>query len=156
MDYIAFHFSDLTTPDRADRARAAWEAYRSAHGGEVQDLISDLLHLADVDELPGGGTYAARRGVSNYVAELPTWPAETQEITGAYLAQTRPASKGWITVGGGDDPRGVAEQLWEGMQAVGFLVSELPGHVDDLAAGRILTAEDGHEFRVIKRPDPQV
>ncbi|MET8680971.1 hypothetical protein ABZW18_26170 [Streptomyces sp. NPDC004647] len=151
MDFIAFDESDLTTPDRAERARKAWELYRSEHGGGVQDLISDLLHLADVDEHPGGASYAGRRGVASYVAEVPTWPTGQPECTGAYLAQTRPAGRGWINVAGGDDPRAVAEELWHAMQVVGFRICDLAGHVDDLAEGHVLTSEDGHDFRVIKR-----
>src|ERR1044072_2788256 len=130
MDDIALNFSDLTTPDRAERARKAWEIYSTAHGGEVQDLISDLLHLADVDEIPGGGAYVARRGVENYMAELATWPSETPHATGSYLAQVRHPGGPWTTVGGGDDRRVVADTLRSGMERVGFRFSELSDHVD--------------------------
>lgn len=152
MDDLALRFSDLTTPDRADRARQAWDLYQAAHGGKLQDLIADLMHLADVDEHPGGGKYAARHAVINYASELPTWPAGTKEYTGSYLAQTRPAGQGWITVGDGDDVLAVAEDLVHGMHRVGFRMADMSEHVKDLAAGLILTSEQDHEFRVIANP----
>lgn len=43
---------DLTTPDRAERARTLWEMYRDLHGGEIDYLITDLMHLADVTSTP--------------------------------------------------------------------------------------------------------
>lgn len=46
---------DLTTPDCAERARTVWAMYRDLHGDQIPYLITDLLHLADVDEHPGGG-----------------------------------------------------------------------------------------------------
>ncbi|WP_186779907.1 hypothetical protein [Streptomyces salinarius] len=152
MENIAFLFSDLTTPDRADRARAAWELYHRAHAGQIKDLIADLMHLADVDDLPGGGVYAARRGAADYTAELPAWLPETPVRRGAYLAQTRPAGQTWVTVDDGDDQDAVAEKLLSGMHRVGFRIADLPGYIADLAAGHILTSEQGHEFRVIANP----
>ncbi|GAA5216967.1 hypothetical protein [Streptomyces thinghirensis] len=154
-DIIAFLFSEMTTPDRADRARAAWELYRDTHGGEVEvkDLIADLMHLADVDDVPGGGVYAARRGAADYTAELPAWLPEKPVHRGAYLAQTRPTGQPWITVDGGADRHAVAEKLLSGMHRVGFRIADIPGHVADLTSGRTLTSEQGHEFRVISNPD---
>ncbi|MGV9277720.1 hypothetical protein [Streptomyces griseosporeus] len=152
MGDLAFLFSDLTTPDRADRAREAWAVYQGTHGGRIEDLIADLMHLADVDDIPGGGTYVARRGAASYVAELPAWLPEAKVYNGAYLAQTRPAGQGWITVGDGEDRRAVVEELLEDMHRVGFRIADMPGHIADLASGHILTSEQGHEFRVIANP----
>jgi hypothetical protein len=152
MDDIAYLFSELTTPDRADRAREAWNLYHRAHGGKIGDLIADLMHLADVDDIPGGGQYAARRGAASYVAELPTWLPETRTYRGAYLAQTRPAGRAWTTVGDGADRLAVAEHLLNGMHRVGFRIADMHGHIADLASGHILTSKQGHEFRVIANP----
>ncbi|MGY5099501.1 hypothetical protein [Streptomyces sp. 900105245] len=152
MDGIAFLFSDLTTPDRADRAREAWDLYRRTHGGEIGDLIADLMHLADVDDIPGGGAHAARMGAVHYTAELPSWLPESRVYTGAYLAQTRPAGQAWITVGDGTDRHAVADQLVNGMHRVGFRIADMSGHVADLVTGHVLTSEQGHEFRVITNP----
>ncbi|MFD5589776.1 hypothetical protein ACFWII_39065 [Streptomyces sp. NPDC127063] len=149
---MAFLFDELTTPDRADRAREAWALYHRAHGGRIEDLIADLMHLADVDDIPGGGKYVARLGAANYVAELPGWLPEEPVYNGAYLAQVRPAGERWITLGDGEDRRLVAEQLLEGMHRVGFRIADLQSHIADLASGHILTSEQGHEFRVIANP----
>lgn len=150
MDDIAFD-SGLTQTDRADRVRKLWDAYREEHGGELQDFVSDLLHLADVDDVPGGAQYVARRGVGNYVAELPTFP-EDQHALWPHLGQARTAATAWVTLSGGDSPREAAERLNDAMQSAGFHFSELSAHADDLAQGHVLTAEDGREFRVIPRP----
>ncbi|MCT9142408.1 hypothetical protein [Streptomyces violarus] len=151
-DDIASLFSDLTTPDLADRARGAWGLYHRAHGGRIEDLIADLMHLADVDEILGGGAYAARRGAANYVAELPAWLPLEQAYSGACLAQTRPAGQTWITVGDGVDRRDVAEQLLNGLHRVGFHIADMSGQIADLASGHVLVSEQGHEFRVIANP----
>lgn len=153
MDDIALNYSNLTTPDRADRARKAWEIYKTVHGGEIQDLVSDLLHLADVDEVPGGGAYTAERAVRYYTAELPEWPTEGPKFAGTYVAQTRSADGPWLTVGSGDGLSETAETLISGMQQVGFYTSDMAGHVGDLVKGHILTSEAGHEFRVTRNPD---
>ncbi|MGW3200014.1 hypothetical protein ACWDBD_36715 [Streptomyces sp. NPDC001118] len=154
MDNIARHASDLTTPDRAERARIAWELYRDLHGDKIEYLIADLMHLADVDEHPGGGAHAARRAVAHYVGEGPTWPVEPQAPL--YLAQYRPKGGDWITVAEGDDSvelRDVANCLWRLMQKHGFYTSEIALHIDDIVRGDVLTAENGAEFRAFKNPD---
>lgn len=46
-------------------------------------------------------------------------------------------------------PREAAKALWNDMQRAGFRFSELQGHLDDLAAGDELCAENGTAFRVI-------
>ncbi|MFI0596537.1 hypothetical protein [Streptomyces griseus] len=74
MDYIAQIWSDKTAAERADRARGAWALYGERGGGAenpVEDLIADLLHLADSDHHPGGGAGVASRALRNYEAELP-------------------------------------------------------------------------------------
>lgn len=77
MDDIAMN-DDRTQADRADRAREAWRVYSETYSGSmIRDLITDLLHLADIDE-PDGADAAEELGaaVSNYEGELPTWPTE--------------------------------------------------------------------------------
>lgn len=156
MDDIALS-SGLTTPDRADRARMAWEIYSAAHGGEVCDLVADLLHLTDVDEHPGGGVFTAHRAVTHYEAEMPTWPAERK--VPVFLAQFRPNREAdWITVGTGDETvelREVANLLWTLLQKHGFRTGEIALHIDDIVRGDVLTAENGAEFRALKNPDHQ-
>ncbi|MEU3708383.1 hypothetical protein AB0E82_39610 [Streptomyces anulatus] len=74
MDHIAQIWSDKTATDRADRARGAWALYGEYGDGvenPVEDLIADLLHLADSDNYPGGGAGVAARALCNYEAELP-------------------------------------------------------------------------------------
>ncbi|MEV7657892.1 hypothetical protein AB0O39_27455 [Streptomyces anulatus] len=162
MDFIAVVWSDKTTPDRADRARRAWALYQSENGVEaenrIEDLISDLLHLAEVDEHPGGAEGVAARASRNYEAETGTWPEGWAEAepTGRFVAQMRRRQVGeeaWFTVGDGDDPRAVAGFLWKAMQIAGFRFSELAAHTEDLMQGRVLTSNDGFEFRVIPRDE---
>lgn len=150
VDFMALYFGETAKPDLADRARTAWELYRDESGGELQDLISDLLHLAHVDEHPGGAEFTATQALANYTAEVPEPPTE---ITGAHLAQTRPAGREWLTVAGGDDRRAAAEELRQAMQVVGLLTSEMDGHIDDLTKGYVLTSDGGHAFRVLNQPD---
>ncbi|MGW6654978.1 hypothetical protein AMK23_34620 [Streptomyces sp. CB02130] len=159
MDFIAVVWSDKTTPDRADRARKAWALYQSENGVEaenrIEDLISDLLHLAEVDEHPGGAEGVAARASRNYEAETGTWPEGwvKAEHPGRFVAQVRQAGGVWFTVGDGDDPRTVAGFLWKAMQIAGFRFSELAAHSEDLMQGRVLTSNDGFEFRVIPRDE---
>ncbi|THA65400.1 hypothetical protein E6R60_33345 [Streptomyces sp. A0642] len=161
MDFIALNLSDLTTPDRADRARKAWELYGTEHGdgveNPIEDLIADLLHLADTDEHPGGAAGVLTRAVGSYAAEIPSWPTTEVEVdaeaAGHYVAQARGAGGDWFAVGCGDDPRTVAELLWTAMQLAGFRFSELHAHTEDLIAGHILTSDDGCEFRVIEHDE---
>ncbi|MEV5774249.1 hypothetical protein AB0L49_23815 [Streptomyces antimycoticus] len=143
----------LTTPDRAERARTVWEMYRDLHGDEIHYLIADLLHLADVDEHDGGGAYAARRAVADYVDERSVWSAEPKAPK--YLGQFRPAGKEWITLIEGDEtaePEDVASGLWVYMQKADFRTGEIPAHVEDLAGGAVLVADNGTAFRVIENP----
>ncbi|MFF3256482.1 hypothetical protein ACFYWP_37125 [Actinacidiphila glaucinigra] len=151
MDGQAY-FGGETTTDRANRARPALQLYTDAHPEtELSDLIADLLHLADVDEYPDGGEAVALAAMSAYQGEQPTWPTGHSEFAGAYLAQARAGDKGWLTLAGDDDPRAAAEYMRRAMQIVGFRTSEMAGHVDDLVAGHVLTSDDGHVFRVVKR-----
>ncbi|MEW1930492.1 hypothetical protein [Streptomyces sp. NPDC088360] len=139
-----------TTSDRADKARLAWEVYRGANGGEISDLITDLMHLADVDEVEGGAVRTAGYAVSNYLDEQPAW-----EPTPVYLGQYQPAGQDWITVATGDEstePRDVAGCLWTLMQKADFRTGEIAEHVKDLARGYVLVADNGTAFRVIKNP----
>ncbi|MFC7871999.1 hypothetical protein ACFUS2_12735 [[Kitasatospora] papulosa] len=157
MDFIALNLSDLTTPDRADRARKAWELYGTEHGdidNPIEDLIADLLHLADTDEHPGGAAGVASRAVRNYEAELPAWPTTEVDVdaAGGYLAQMRVDGE-WFTVGHEDDQRTAAGHLWKVMQLAGFRYSELAAHTEDLIAGHVLTSDDGFEFRVIEHDE---
>ncbi|MFJ6889919.1 hypothetical protein ACIQRC_34440 [Streptomyces californicus] len=159
MDFIAVVWSDKAAPDRADRAREAWALYQSENGVEaenrIEDLISDLLHLAEVDEHPGGAEGVAARASRHYEAETGTWPEGwvKAERPGRFVAQMRQAGGVWYTVGDGDDPRAVAGFLWKAMQIAGFRFSELAAHSEDLTQGRILTSNDGFEFRVIPRDE---
>ncbi|MEV6179926.1 hypothetical protein [Streptomyces sp. NPDC052015] len=156
MDDISQGASDLTTPDRAARARTAWELYHGAYGGEVADLVTDLLHLADVDELPKGGADTVRRAAASYVAQLPLWPVKASKPAPVYLAQYRPKGGNWITVAEGDattEVRDVANCLWYLLQKHGFRTGEIALHIDDIARGDVLTAEDGVEFRAIRNPE---
>ena len=75
MDDIALD-SDLTQTDRADRAREAFRVYFEAYtGSEISDLITDLLHLADIDEREGNGAEdELRAALGSYLGEVPTWP----------------------------------------------------------------------------------
>ncbi|MDG5807887.1 hypothetical protein P9869_35625 [Streptomyces ossamyceticus] len=145
---------DPTTPDRAARARMAWELYRGAYSGsEIGDLITDLMHLADVDEHLGGGAHAGHQGVNAYLDEQPTW-----EKPAVYLVQFRPKGGEWITIVKGDDSvelREVADHLWTVLQRHGFRTGEIASHIDDIVRGDILTAECGAEFRAFKNPHYQ-
>ncbi|MER7350368.1 hypothetical protein ABT390_33725 [Streptomyces aurantiacus] len=61
--------SGMTQADRADRARTAWETYIAEFGGsEICDLVSDLLHLADIEGEEGGSWTLARAEI-HYAAE---------------------------------------------------------------------------------------
>ncbi|MFD3908956.1 hypothetical protein ACFXOL_14785 [Streptomyces californicus] len=159
MDSTAVVWSDKTTPDRAECARKAWALYQSENGIEaenrIEDLISDLLHLAEVDEHPGGAEGVAARALRNYEAETGTRPEgrTKAEQPGRFVAQTRQVGGVWYTVGDGDDPRAAAGFLWKAMQIAGFRFSELAAHSEDLMQGRILTSNDGFEFRVIPRDE---
>lgn len=170
VDSIALNWSDKTTPDRADRARKAWALYGGEYadgigdptGNPVEDLIADLLHLANTDEHPGGAPGVMSRAVRNYEAELASWPAGPAgaggeggepEAAGRYLAQARGANAVWLTVGQGDDRRTVAELLWKAMQEAEFRFSELAAHTEDLMKGYVIASNDGFEFRVIERDE---
>ncbi|MFF8293614.1 hypothetical protein ACF068_31020 [Streptomyces sp. NPDC016309] len=145
---------DLTTPDHAARARVFWEAYRELCGEEISNLITDLMHLADVDEHFGGGAHAVRQAVADYVAEQPVWPRQMK--TPRYLGQFRPAGSGWLTIATGDEtaePMDVAGCLWDRMQKAGFRTGEIQAHMQDLVAGEVLVADDGTAFRVIDNPE---
>ncbi|MFE1075142.1 hypothetical protein ACFW5W_28485 [Streptomyces sp. NPDC058783] len=140
----------LTACERAFRARLAWQMYRSVHGGEVRDLIADLMYLADVDRHPGGGANAAREAVCSYANEQ-----LRPEPVPFYLGQYRPTGQDWITVaeGGTDVERAdVAGCLWHVLQRADMHTGEIPAHVQDLARGRVLVADDGTAFRVIENP----
>ncbi|MEJ8653724.1 hypothetical protein WKI65_38180 [Streptomyces sp. MS1.AVA.3] len=144
---------DLTTPDRADRARVAWELYRDLHGEEIHYLIADLMHLADVDEHSGGGAHAAQRAVSDYIAEQPVWPTEPE--VPVHLGQIRPAGQDWTTVATGDDtvePMHVAGCLRGLLRKAELRASEIQMHIERLARGEVVTASNGTAFRVIKNP----
>jgi hypothetical protein len=146
---------DLTTVDRAERARTVWEMYRDLHGEQIHYLIADLMHLADVDEL-GGGLYVTRQALAHYASEQPVWPAEPKPPV--YLGQFRPAGKDWITIAEGDEsaePEDVAGCLWTQMQNADFRTSEIPAHIQDLANGAVLVADNGTAFRVIENPARQ-
>ncbi|MFE7447798.1 hypothetical protein ACFU7X_45885 [Streptomyces chartreusis] len=140
---------DLTTPDRAARARMAFELYQGAYeAAHISDLIGDLMHLADVDGHPGGAARAARHALRDYMDETPTMPP-------VYVAQMRPKGGDWITVGEGDDSvdlRDVANLLWRQLQKHGFRTGEIALHIDDIVRGDVLTAENGTEFRAFKTP----
>ncbi|MEU1312600.1 hypothetical protein ABZ419_27425 [Streptomyces cinnamoneus] len=140
---------DLTAADRAERARTVWEMYRDLHGERIHYLIADLLHLADVDEHPGGGDYAAQRAAAHYDAERPVWGK-----TPVYLAQYRPAGKDWITVARGDETveaHEVASCMWRLMQKADLRTGEIQMHINDLAQGSVITADNGTAFRVIRQ-----
>ncbi|MFI9311199.1 hypothetical protein [Streptomyces triculaminicus] len=146
--------NELTTPDRAERVRVLWETYRDLHDGEIRFFIADLLHLADVDEHPGGGAGAVQSAVEYYMEERKVW--EEQPV---YLAQFLPAGKSdWVTVARGDDTveaRDVAMCMWRLMQKADLRTGEIPMHIDDLVRGAVVTADNGTAFRVIKNPDRQ-
>lgn len=142
-----------TTVDCAERARMVWEMYRDLHGDEIHFLIADLMHLADVDEHPGGGVLAVREAMAHYADEQPIWPAEP--TAPRYLAQFRPKGEDWITAATGDETvelREVASSMWRLMETHGFRPAEITLHLDDLVRGDVLTAEDGTEFRAIENP----
>lgn len=70
MDDIA-RASGITQDDRAERARDAWELYAATYSGsEIQDLITDLLHLADADT-EDGGAVALASAERHYGSEVP-------------------------------------------------------------------------------------
>lgn len=73
-----------------------------------------------------------------------------------YLAQTRSPLKfaQWFTAGTGFDAAAAAMTLNDTMQRLGMRYSELHAHRADLAAGYVLTAEDGTVLRVIPEPAP--
>lgn len=144
MDDIALD-SDLTQVDRADRARRAWAAYEAEHGGRVQDLITDLLHMVEVDETEEGALGTALSAAHNFESERPAWPEETA----TYAGQVRREPYPWLTEGTATTPREAAGQLRKAMELVGFYTSEMHAHMDDLIKGHVLTADDGHQFRVI-------
>ncbi|MET8661399.1 MULTISPECIES: hypothetical protein [Streptomyces] len=148
MDAINVALSGLTTPDRADRARAAWAAYSATEGGELWDLITDLLHLADVDNEFPDSDYVLDRAVANHQAEAPTWPVPLPKAEAICLAQVHALGQDWVTVGAFDCPRAAADSLRSAMETVGFQPPEIPAHVDDLMDGRILTSNCGFGFRV--------
>ncbi|MFE5369225.1 hypothetical protein [Streptomyces mirabilis] len=69
MDDLAA-LSGTAPADRADRAREAWELYASTYGGsEICDLITDLMHLADL-ESEDGGPVALATAELHYDAEI--------------------------------------------------------------------------------------
>ncbi|CUW33431.1 hypothetical protein [Streptomyces reticuli] len=128
--------------------------YRDLHGEEIGYLIADLMHLADVDEHPGGGLRAVLNAARYYGSEQPTWPVE-QPTGPKYLGQFRPKGEEWITIAEGDDsvePEDVAGLLWPQMQRADFRTGEILAHVQDLARGHVLVADNGTAFRVIENP----
>ncbi|MGW0334291.1 hypothetical protein ACWD0J_20885 [Streptomyces sp. NPDC003011] len=79
-------------------------------------------------------------------------------ITPVYLGQFRPAGKDWITIVEGDasvEPVDVAGCLWTQMQKADCRTGEIPAHIQDVAAGAVLVAENGTAFRVIENPAHQ-
>ncbi|GAA1561992.1 hypothetical protein GCM10009678_51130 [Actinomadura kijaniata] len=149
MDNIALHLSGLTTPDRADRARKAFDLYRTEHGGLLQDLVADLMHLAEVDECPGGAVTVVKWAVIAFLAEQPSWPTEESAGGEHYVGQAGMADD-WVSVECGEDPREVAHEMVPLMLHAGFYSCDMAGHIDDLIKGHILTAETGIAFRIIK------
>jgi hypothetical protein len=139
---------DITTPDHAERVRDLFEVYGFAYTQQIRDMITDLLHLADVDEYAGGGAQAAREAVSRYVAERPVWPTAP-----VYLGQYRPAGQGWITLVHGVesvDRLHVAGSLCVLVRGDGLRFSELQLRIQDLVVGEVVTADDGTAFRVVR------
>ncbi|MER6408995.1 hypothetical protein ABT269_37170 [Streptomyces viridosporus] len=152
-DDVPFRFEEPTNPERAHRARTAFEVYHLMYGGEVSDLAADLLHLAEVDELPGGAQETARYALLHYTSAPETWPAAPPRTPPAYLAQFRPRGReDWITAAQGNAPRPVTERLWRLLQNKGYESSQIPRCVDDLVRGAVLTAKDGTRFRTIPHP----
>ncbi len=87
--------SEPTNEDRAERARAALEAYRAALGdpqpdeSHLRDLLCDLMHLARVDDLqPFDEALESARG--NFDAEL---DPEDETVDGDDGAENLP--DGW-------------------------------------------------------------
>lgn len=76
------------------------------------------------------------------------WLVTVQEAR--HIAQFRDGrDRSWSSLGKGLDASEVAHLLDELMQKHGFYFSELHAHREDLAAGHVLTADDGYEFRVV-------
>jgi hypothetical protein len=156
MDF-ATDLGDATTQEGADRARRAWELY---HGGNsiqnpIEDLIADLLHLANDEEQthPGGADGVMERAVRHYETELLVdSEAPVAEIVSGYFAQMHLPATAWFTIGHDEDRHGAAEQLRALMQSAGFRLGELNAHIEDLVTGHVLTSDEGCEFRVIEHP----
>lgn len=70
-----------------------------------------------------------------------------------YFAQYRSsADKPWHTHGWSERRSDAACFLDEKLQEAGFHYSELDAHLADLAAGHVLTADNGTQFRVTTEP----
>ncbi|MEU7322633.1 hypothetical protein ABZ682_19065 [Streptomyces griseoviridis] len=144
----------ITIRDFAELARPAWGLYAEAAGsGRVSELISDLMHLSDVLGEDGGGMGAVRTAVGDYLQEL---EQRSPSATPALLGQFCPRGQDWITIVEGEesvDRQDVANCLRVQMQAADMHTDELPGHVEDLARGVVLVADNGTAFRVIPNPE---
>ncbi|MEU5164304.1 hypothetical protein AB0G74_32450 [Streptomyces sp. NPDC020875] len=143
----------LTIEDRAGRARALWDAYRSAHGDALSSLFADLMHLADVDGHASGGVSIVRGAAAEYLAAHPEWVIDEPPL---YRAQYLPAGQlKWVTVAEGDrtvEPQDVACCLWNRMKDAGMDTELMPDMAEDMVRGVTLLAENGTGFRLVTKP----
>ncbi|MFI7415285.1 hypothetical protein ACIBU0_42295 [Streptomyces sp. NPDC049627] len=71
MDDIAQDPSSSTPAERVARGRAIWDRYSAEHPfASLEDVIADLLHLADED-VPGGAESVLERAEMHHSAERP-------------------------------------------------------------------------------------
>ncbi|POX58807.1 hypothetical protein C3492_35300 [Streptomyces sp. Ru62] len=154
----------------AEQARPAWELYQKTPGAtQIAELITDLLHLADKIERPGGAERAIEEAVAEYrrdrarylefmVERVKRGRSATAPKLPVYLGQFRPAGQDWITIAEGYETAeriDVAGCLTVQMQKADFRTGEIRAHVEDLARGAVLTADNGTAFRVIENPARQ-
>lgn len=103
----------------------------------------EALRLGHSITAPTGSTFRIKRRSLVLTEDL---PAEGLR----FEAQSKLPEGKWSLDGIADTPSDAAEELWESMELAGIRHSELRSHVEDLAAGHILTAEDGTAFRVVR------
>ncbi|MFJ2176423.1 hypothetical protein ACIOHE_26470 [Streptomyces sp. NPDC087851] len=95
MDDIAKDFQ-VSPPALARSARGAWNAYRTECGptAQVSDLITNLLHLADVDGHALSGAASLRRAATDYEAEIPNHGLTCVHCGSAAIT---PTARQWAT-----------------------------------------------------------
>lgn len=110
--------------------------------------LSEVKSVELVNPLANPGPWGMLATVDDGTGNERIYHLEIREAE--YVAQYREdKTRQWYTLGKGRDASEVAWVLDHKMQIHEFRSSEMHAHREDLAAGHVLVADDGYEFRVV-------